>query len=263
MTDGRMELEEDPILDDEIREAVENMREDLEKTRREHDSDDEDNIDWTSVCASLSATLDPDERSSTIHGGSGAVLRSPADRGHVQYQCLDDCFSSSKLGNIEGISFPGALAKKPIVDVWSAWKTASIFVRNDKDLPTKMKMYREHAVVLDVDALSKVLKVAYDTCMEWTDFICSTTGVTRHAPVDSYAVERFCDTALRKVKDVIAGSAKRSRPTKEGPVGFAAPDCARMLEVDGGKIGIRAKVVVTFQQLKEQVDTVAIVRNTS
>uniref|UniRef100_A0A8L8JWG3 DDE Tnp4 domain-containing protein n=1 Tax=Heligmosomoides polygyrus TaxID=6339 RepID=A0A8L8JWG3_HELPZ len=156
------------------------------------------------------------------------------------------------LGDIEGISFPRALAKKPIVDVWSAWKTASIFIRNDKDLPTKMK-YREHAVVLDVDALSKVLKVACDICMEWTDFICSITGVTKHAPVDGYAVERFYDTALRKVMDVIAGSAKRNRPTKEGPVGFAAPDCARMLEVDGGKIGIRAKVVVTFQQLKEQV----------
>lgn len=66
-----MELEEDPILDDEIRGAVENMREDLEKARREHGSDDENNIDWTSVCASLSATLDPDERSSTNHGGSG------------------------------------------------------------------------------------------------------------------------------------------------------------------------------------------------
>ncbi|VDP03585.1 unnamed protein product [Heligmosomoides polygyrus] len=128
MADGRMELEEDPILDDErnsqrynvlsgalntaldergidtveewenylskteadgeiitdlcqilntgtlqIREAIENMREDLEKARREHASDDEDNIDWTSVCASLSATLDPDERSSTNHGGSGSV----------------------------------------------------------------------------------------------------------------------------------------------------------------------------------------------
>lgn len=47
----------------------------------------------------------------------GAMLHSPADRGHVQFQCIDDCSSSTMLGDIDGVKFPGTVAKKPFSDV--------------------------------------------------------------------------------------------------------------------------------------------------
>ncbi|VDO92849.1 unnamed protein product [Heligmosomoides polygyrus] len=180
-------------------------------------------------------------------------MLSPADRGHLQFECIDDCFADTTLGDIQGVDFPGALAKNPFSNVWSAWKIASIFIRNNIDVATKMKLYREQKMMLDVDALVRVLMVAYNTCEEWTDFICSATGITRHAPIDTHAFDRPYEEALRKVKEAVADLTRRNRPAKEGPVGFAAPESARMLEKDGERIGIRARLIVTFGQLREVV----------
>ncbi|VDP01322.1 unnamed protein product [Heligmosomoides polygyrus] len=171
--------------------------------------------------------------------------------GHLQYECIDDCFGKLRLCDIEGIEFPGALAKKPFENVWSAWRISSIFIRNDIDVATKMKLHKEFKVYLDTDALARVLKAAYNSCVEWTSFICSTESIARHAPIDAYAVNRPYEIALRQVKETVAEVSRRKRPTKDGPVRFAAPKSARMLEKDGDKIGIRARVIVTFRQLSE------------
>ncbi|VDL70759.1 unnamed protein product [Nippostrongylus brasiliensis] len=181
------------------------------------------------------------------------VLNSPADRVHLQYECLNECFAVLTLGSIEGIEFPGALAKKPFGNVWDAWKTPSIFIRNNVDLANKMKMLRECRFTLDVDALARVLKAAYSSCTDWTDFICSTEFITRHAAVDSFAVQGPYERALKKAKEENTELSRKNRPTKSDPVGFAAPDCARMLQQDGEKIGIVARVTVTFRQLSELV----------
>lgn len=42
-----------------------------------------------------------------------AALTTPADKGHVQLQCLDDCFAETTLADIEGITFPGEFGKQP------------------------------------------------------------------------------------------------------------------------------------------------------
>ncbi|KIH58203.1 zinc knuckle [Ancylostoma duodenale] len=47
----------------------------------------------------------------------GARITSPAEKGHLQYACLDECFSEAKRGTIRGISFPGAYARQPISDL--------------------------------------------------------------------------------------------------------------------------------------------------
>ncbi|VDP02988.1 unnamed protein product [Heligmosomoides polygyrus] len=93
-----------------------------------------------------------------------ANLKSPANCGHLQYECIDDCFGKLRLCDIEGIEFPGALAKKPFENVWSAWKISSIFIRNDIDVATKMKLHKEFKVYLDTDALARA---ACGRCTSW------------------------------------------------------------------------------------------------
>ncbi|KIH66563.1 hypothetical protein ANCDUO_03111 [Ancylostoma duodenale] len=118
---------------------------------------------------------------------------------------------------------------------------------------TKMKLYRERVITLDTDALARVLKVAYDRCVEWTDFVCSTNGIRKHATVENHSFDGAYDTALRAVKERISEESRRNRSTKAGPIGFAAPETARMLEKDGEMLGIRTRVIVTFRQLSEVV----------
>ncbi|VDP05758.1 unnamed protein product [Heligmosomoides polygyrus] len=71
-------------------------------------------------------------------------------------------------------------------------------------------------------------------------------GITRHAPIDTYAVHRPYEEALRKVKEAVADLTGHNRLTEEESVDFAAPESARMLEKDGERIGVRARVIVTF-----------------
>lgn len=66
-----------------------------------------------------------------------------------------------------------------------------------------------------------------------------------------YAVNRPYDIALRQLKDAVAELSHQNRSEKDGPVGFAAPESARMLKRDDGKIEMRARVIVIFRQLSE------------
>ncbi|KIH53811.1 hypothetical protein ANCDUO_16047 [Ancylostoma duodenale] len=73
----------------------------------------------------------------------GVMLESPEQVGHVQCQCTDECFRVVTHGDIEGINLIGAFAKTPFKIVWSAWKSASIFIRTDIYDASKIKASKE------------------------------------------------------------------------------------------------------------------------
>ncbi|KIH63582.1 hypothetical protein ANCDUO_06116 [Ancylostoma duodenale] len=78
-----------------------------------------------------------------------------------------------------------------------------------------MKLYRERVVMLDTDTLARVLIVTYDTCVEWTDFICSTEGIRKHVAVENHSFDGAHDVALKTLKERVAEDSRRNRPTKE------------------------------------------------
>lgn len=104
----------------------------------------------------------------------GADLRSRIEKGHLEYTCQDGCLKEATLGDIEGIQLPGTLAKKPLGTLWNAWRAASIFIRTDIDTAMKIKFWKDGAVCLDEEALQRVLRMAYERCLDWTEFICFT-----------------------------------------------------------------------------------------
>ncbi|EYC34973.1 hypothetical protein Y032_1220g3764 [Ancylostoma ceylanicum] len=184
----------------------------------------------------------------------GATIRTKADKGHLLYVCKDDCFNETRLGDLKGIQFPGAVAKQPIGSMWNAWRAASIFVRTDIDMASKIKFWKDGAMCLDEEALGKVLRVAYDRCLDWTEFICVTEGIKKHEKIDAYGFEKTYDSALKKLKSELQTEEKERRPIKEGPTAFAAPASAALLEKDGPRRGISTKVTTTFKQLREALN---------
>ncbi|VDL80562.1 unnamed protein product [Nippostrongylus brasiliensis] len=147
--------------------------------------------------------------------------------------------------------FPGAFAKMPIGSLWNAWRAASIFVRTDVDMTSKIKFWRGGAVCLDEEALQKVLRLAYEKCLDWTEFVCVTEGIRKHEKIDAYGFERTYDAALKKLKKELAAEEKAKRPIKEGPTAFAAPASAALLEKDGPGRGISTRVATSFTKLRE------------
>ncbi|VDP07470.1 unnamed protein product [Heligmosomoides polygyrus] len=182
---------------------------------------------------------------------SGAVLKSRSEKGHLNYECKDGCLkTTTTLGELVGIQFPGALANRPIGTLWEAWRAASVFVRGDIDVASKIKFWKEGAVCLDEEALVSVLRIAYDKCVDWTEFVCATDGIKKHERIDGYGFETTYDSALKKLKISLEEEVKAKRPIKDGPTGFAAPACGVFLE-DGLRRGIATRVATTFRQLRE------------
>ncbi|EYB97728.1 hypothetical protein Y032_0138g2082 [Ancylostoma ceylanicum] len=189
----------------------------------------------------------------------GITLESPEQVGHVEYQCADECFHGVTLGDIEGINFIGACAKTPFKSVWAAWKAASIFIRRDIDDASKIKYFRKGTVSLDETALKYVLKVAYERCVDWTEFITSTPRIQKHQRVEETAFVGMYDEALRDLKQEMEKEDRRNRPQKKGPIGYATIASGRVLEKDNIRVDkndndnsgtIITKAIVTFEEME-------------
>uniref|UniRef100_A0A7I4YKX2 RNA-directed DNA polymerase n=1 Tax=Haemonchus contortus TaxID=6289 RepID=A0A7I4YKX2_HAECO len=167
----------------------------------------------------------------------GAVLASSKDKGHIQYQCQDNCFAKATLADIEGIHFPGAYGKKPFEGIWSASKAASIFIRKEMTISQKIAFFKQGVVLLDEEALRRILKLAYSLCLDWTEFICTTPSVAKHEVIEGNCIIDFYRGAFERLKMDLADESGATRKLKDGPAGFAAPESALLLETDGPKGG--------------------------
>ncbi|VDO22662.1 unnamed protein product [Heligmosomoides polygyrus] len=182
---------------------------------------------------------------------SAVTIKARTDRGHLQYACEDDCFGKLTLSDIQGISFPGAYGRRPFRDLWSAWKTASIFVRTDISVPQKIQYVKEGVVVLDAAALCEILRLAYNTCTDWTEFLCATRRIAAHPAIEENSITEFYRVAFEKLKQDLKEESQAARKVKQGPIGFAGPETAWLLEKDGPRGSLITKAVTTYAGLRD------------
>ncbi|VDO99116.1 unnamed protein product, partial [Heligmosomoides polygyrus] len=126
--------------------------------------------------------------------------------------------------------------------------------RTDISLGEKIKLHREGATCYDASALKDVLKMAYDKCIDWTEFITNTQKIRQHGSIQGHHFESSYDEALRAVRDEVMQDAIRSRPQKEGPVGFMAGEGASALEKDGQRGDVLTKMVSSFDRMLELLE---------
>ncbi|EYC32035.1 hypothetical protein Y032_0003g1364 [Ancylostoma ceylanicum] len=190
----------------------------------------------------------------TVPFFSGATLLSPPEKGHLLFKCSDGCLEDATLKDVGGCKFPGAVAREQITTLWSAWLATSIFRRTDISVGEKIRMHREGAVCYDAESPKEVLKMAYQKCIDWTDFIANTKKIVKHAPVEGHYFDSSYDEALRMVRNELDDEAARNRPQKTGPVGFIAGEGALALERDGQRGDILVKMATTFDRVLEVLE---------
>ncbi|VDO90361.1 unnamed protein product [Heligmosomoides polygyrus] len=120
--------------------------------------------------------------------------------------------------------------------------TKTMFMRNgvsDVLKKEKIRLNKERAICLDVRALTRILRLAYDSCTEWTEFICATETIRRYKPIEDNCILPLYEKVLRQVKKELAKESKKGGPTKSGPIGFAAPEAALL-----------ARVATSFEMLR-------------
>ncbi|KHJ98166.1 hypothetical protein OESDEN_01855 [Oesophagostomum dentatum] len=184
----------------------------------------------------------------------GAVIKTENQPGHLRFQCLDSCLMNVKLSEIKEVCFPGAFSSEPVGTIWKAWVASSIFSRSDLDLATKIRYYRQGAICLDEAALKPILKLAYEKCTAWTEFVCTTEKIKEHEKIEKFAVESMYEVAFQALKRELAEDEKANRLAKEGPTGFTAPEWAAVLEKDDIKGGVDTTVVRTFKDIWEKLN---------
>ncbi|KHJ87849.1 hypothetical protein OESDEN_12368, partial [Oesophagostomum dentatum] len=180
---------------------------------------------------------------------SGTTLLSPLEKGHLLLKCDDGCFEDVKLKDIKGCNFPGAVGKEPVTTLWSAWLAASIFMMRDLDLEEKIKFHREGAVCFDSEALGAVPKMAYNKCVDWTEFICTTKKIVQHSPIEGNYFESSYDDALQAVRRELKKEEDRGKREKSGPIGYIAGEGSIGLERDGMRGEILTRMVTNFERM--------------
>ncbi|CAJ0605278.1 unnamed protein product [Cylicocyclus nassatus] len=118
--------------------------------------------------------------------------------------------------------------------------------RRDIDIGTKIKFHRKGHICSDAEALKAVLKLAYDTCIEWTDFLCNTDAITKHARIEGHSIERSYNEGLQAFRREIEGLSMKELPTKSGPVGYATFEGGSLIERDGIRGRVATKVATTL-----------------
>ncbi|CAJ0605035.1 unnamed protein product [Cylicocyclus nassatus] len=147
---------------------------------------------------------------------------------------------------------------------------AVVPVKNDKDTPMILKENEEvghwgserwreklndlNPLVIAPNALKAVLKLAYDTCIDWTDFLCNTDAITKHAKIEGHSIERSYNEALQAFRREIEGQATKELPTKSGPVGYATFEGGSPMERDGTRGRVATKVATTFARLLDVLE---------
>ncbi|VDO68661.1 unnamed protein product [Heligmosomoides polygyrus] len=115
----------------------------------------------------------------------------------------------------------------------------------------KIRLHRDRVVTLDAEALKNTLMVAYELCTDWTEFICTNNRISKHPPIDDMCVLDFFQVAFEELKRDLKEESRKARPQKQGPVGFAAPETAALIEKDGPRSGLITKVVVSYANLRD------------
>ncbi|XGW34012.1 hypothetical protein V3C99_018064 [Haemonchus contortus] len=218
-------------------------KDDLNRTVRMHGTNN-----WIRVAALLMENGDP--KMCTEEG----ALRSSNRVKKLRYECKDGCLKETCFGDLKDIVFPGAFAKEPLGSLWRAWVAASILIRNDMNAAEKIKAWKKGVICLDAEALQRVLRLAYDRCKDWTEFLYVTDGISKHDRIDDYCFDRTYDEALKNLKRDLDEQEKNRRSKKQGPTAFAAPENALLLERVGSRRGIIAKFATSFEILSYVLD---------
>ncbi|KIH61435.1 hypothetical protein ANCDUO_08296 [Ancylostoma duodenale] len=93
--------------------------------------------------------------------------------------------------------------------------------------------------------------MAFQRCIDWTEFVCNTKKIVEHAPIDGNYFDTSYDEALRSVREEMERDAVKARPEKNGPVGYLAGEGALALEKDGMRGEILTRMALTFDKVLE------------
>ncbi|VDO74253.1 unnamed protein product [Heligmosomoides polygyrus] len=113
------------------------------------------------------------------------------------------CFDDVKLKDIPKCSLPGE-PKQPLATLWDTWLATSIFQRTDISLGEIIRLHREGVTCFDTSVLKDILKMAYEKCIDWTEFITNTQKIRKHGSIQRHYFERSYDETLRAIRDKVS-----------------------------------------------------------
>ncbi|VDL77666.1 unnamed protein product [Nippostrongylus brasiliensis] len=79
--------------------------------------------------------------------------------------------------------------------------------------------------------------------------------IEKHAAVEDNCIVDFYRSAFKSLKEDLSEEEKGERRKKEGPVGYAAPEAAALLERDGPRGNLITKVAQSYARLREVLAT--------